>query len=134
MIATVLLSVSASVSLATTAEGGLEGAFSAWKSQFRKVYASVEEEAAAMRAFIANEAIIVEHNAKQLSYTLGHNEFSDLTWEQFSARYITDLHLNRAPKNMERDYLKMNASIPDSIDWVTKGAVTPMCVRRPCVL
>ena len=82
MIATVALSFSAAASLASAVEDRLEGPFHAWKAQFHKVYANVEEEAAALRAFAANEAIIVAHNAKQLSYTLGHNEFSDLTWEQ----------------------------------------------------
>ena len=101
--------------------------YEAWKSKFGKKYETIEEEAKAMKTFSANDQFILNHNKEGHSYTVGHNEFSDLTWEQFSARYITDLHLNRAPKNMERDYLKMNASIPDSIDWVTKGAVTPMC-------
>ncbi len=55
--------------------------FDAWRAQFHKSYATVEEEAAALAAFTSNSAIIAEHNAKGLSYWLGHNEFSDLTWE-----------------------------------------------------
>ena len=67
---------------------GLQAEFVAWTKKHAKHYASVKAELAASAAFIANDAIIEEHNAKKLSYTLGHNEFSDLTWEQFRATHL----------------------------------------------
>ena len=39
-------------------------------------------EASAAAAFASNDVIINEHNAKGLSYWLGYNEFSDMTWEE----------------------------------------------------
>ena len=64
---------------------------------------------------------------RRISQLTGRTDVQSLS-PQFSARYMTGLHLNRAPTNMERESILMsNASIPDSVDWVTKGAVTPMC-------
>ena len=55
----------------------------AWKKAFNKKYDNLSDEAAAMEAFATNDKLITEHNNKGLSYTLGHNEFSDMTQEQF---------------------------------------------------
>jgi len=109
--------------------------FAAWKRAHGRAYDTVEEEAAALRAFEANDVIIEEHNAKGLSYTLGHNSFSDLTWDQFRAAHMGELYLNRAPKNMMRVHLKGNAlgaPLDDAVDWTTKGAVTPIKNQARC--
>ena len=44
-----------------------------FKQQFGKEYPKAESEASAFAAFQSNEAIITSHNAKNLSYWLGHN-------------------------------------------------------------
>ena len=80
-------------------------AFEAWKREHHKTYPTAAAEAAALEAFTANDVIIAESNAKHLSYTLGHNEYSDMTWETFSQTVMSELFLNRAPKNMERVHL-----------------------------
>jgi hypothetical protein len=43
-----------------------------------------ETSATAAFAFASNDAITNEHSTKGLSYWLGHNEFSDMTWEEIS--------------------------------------------------
>merc|ERR1719506_3288967 len=86
-----------------------------------------------MSAFASNEVIIAEHNAKGLSYTLGHNEFSDLTWEEFHATHMSELFTNKAPKNVNRVFIRNDeAPLADSVDWVTKGAVTPVKNQQRC--
>ena len=103
------------------------------KSQFAKAYKTVEEEAKALEAFTSNEAIILEHNAKKLSYTLGHNAFSDLTWAEFEAHYMGNLFLNRSPKNYMRKHLTgIGQAVNASVDWVSKGAVTPVKNQARC--
>ena len=109
--------------------------FEMWKKTHTKSYDTVEEETTALRAYESNDAIIREHNAKNLSWTLGHNEFSDLTWEQFKRQVMSGgdaLFLNRSPKNMQRKILNLGAPNPDSVDWTTKGAVTPVKNQQRC--
>ena len=99
--------------------------FGAYKTMFGKSYGSADDESAAKAAFFANDAIIATHNAKGLSYWLGHNEFSDLTWEQFKAQYVGRFEDN--PHNARaKNYKALPAATDDSVDWVTKGAVTPI--------
>lgn len=38
-----------------------------------------------LQNFANNDDLIAEHNAKRLSYTLGHNQFSHLTFDQWRA-------------------------------------------------
>jgi len=107
--------------------------FESWKKEMGKSYATVDEMTAAVTAFAANDKIIEETNAKNLSYKLGHNEFSDLTWEQFQARHMSELFTNRNPTNAERVHITMGGNtIADSIDWVEKGAVTPVKNQQRC--
>jgi len=110
--------------------------FQSWKSLHSKSYRTVVDEARALNAFISNEKIITEHNAKGLSYTLGHNEFSDLTWEEFKLNYMAGgnpLFTNTPKRNPMRVHIKeQGLDIPDSVDWTTKGAVTPVKNQGQC--
>ena len=108
--------------------------FEAWKRTHEKAYATFEEELEALKAFESNEMIIREHNAKNLSWTLGHNAYSDLTWEQFKNKHMSELFLNRNPKNARRAFIQQSGiKMADAKDWVSMGAVTPVKdqVRRP---
>jgi len=115
--------------------------FDSWKRAHNKSYSSAAEEAEALLAWESNDAIIKEHNAKGLSYWLGHNEFSDLTWEKFNAFYMSSssaLYLNRAPINSQRVFVQPAETVdtvesaPDSKDWVTDGAVTDIKNQGRC--
>jgi len=117
---------------APTVEVPMTEKFEAWKSKFAKSYETVEDEAAALAAFTSNEAIINERNNQNLSYKLGHNKFSDMTWEQFEAHHMGSLFLNVPPKNSQRVHLKLGDAVADSVDWVTAGAVTPVKDQARC--
>jgi len=107
--------------------------FDAWKRQFGKEYDTVEAEMAAEMAFEYNDAIILKTNAQNLSFTLGHNEFSGFTWEEFQRAHMSELFLNRPPKNVERMHFKEGGyQLADSVDWVAKGAVTPIKNQGRC--
>jgi C1A family cysteine protease len=105
--------------------------FELYKEKYGKTYTN---EAAALAAFTENDKIIQEHNAGDFSWTLGHNEFSDLTWEEFSSKYVggydSNPHLNRTK---DYDYsLLEKTDLADSVDWVTKGAVSPVKNQAQC--
>merc|ERR1719313_2963902 len=122
-----IYTIAAAAALALTTQLPLNREFDAWKKVHKKEYSSLEEEIYALKAWEENEIIIQQHNAKNLSWTLGHNEFSDLTWEQFKEKHMSELFLNRVPTNIRRVYLtQKNFKLADSKDWVAEGAVTPV--------
>merc|ERR1712046_265798 len=57
-----------------------------WKNEFGMAF-NGEEDAARQTAFEANIAFIESENAKGNSYTLGVNQFSHLTNEEFKAQF-----------------------------------------------
>mmetsp|Transcript_826 Transcript_826/g.2232 ORF Transcript_826/g.2232 Transcript_826/m.2232 type:complete len:453 (-) Transcript_826:496-1854(-) len=114
---------------------GLINEFNQWKLQHAKAYPSTDAEAAALAAYSTNDAIIRSHNAKNLSYSLGHNEWSDMTWEEFSTTVMSELFLNRNAKNARRIHLKDTEhalALPSEVDWVAKGAVTKVKNQQRC--
>ena len=65
--------------------------------------------------------LILEHNAGTSSFTLGHNQFSHLTFKEFEATYLS------TPTPRTEGTRLVNAfegvTVPESIDWSTTGAV-----------
>ena len=103
--------------------------FRNWMREFKKSYGLSETP---KRFVIWNENYdrILEHNAKGLSWTLGLNQFSDLTLEEFSAMYLGFKYDPNAPRN--EVLLEIDESKPQTFDWRTKGAVTPVGNQGQC--
>ena len=59
------------------------GHFEDWVNQYNKEFQTVEEKAKRMLIWLENHVLIETHNAKVSSFTLGHNEFSDMTHTEF---------------------------------------------------
>ena len=83
--------------------------------------------------FERNLAAIHAHNAKGLSWTEGVNQFTDMSEQEFQ-RYKGKVFNGHDP---EVPRMKFSAGIatkdlPDSIDWRTKGAVTPTKNQGGC--
>jgi hypothetical protein len=99
-----------------------EAKFARWAQLFPGKQATKE-------AFLANDKIIAEHNAQNgTDYTLGHNEFSGLTADEFKAIYLS----SPMPAREARDFAEVSEEIAGSIDWTTKGAVTPVKNQAQC--
>lgn len=104
--------------------------FAIYKQHFGKTY--THNEATAFEAFSENDKIIRGHNAGNFSWTLGHNEFSDMTWEQFKDIYVGGYHAgSNRTKNYDYSLLEVT-DLEDSVDWVSKGAVTPVKNQGQC--
>jgi len=83
--------------------------------------------------FKANLDTINAHNAGDASWTMGMNQFGDITPDEFQATYLSGYN------HIERDFARsqMEADLDDvevaaAIDWVSKGAVTPVKDQGQC--
>ena len=97
--------------------------FASYKLFHDKVYSSTTEEAHALNAFSANDDLINSHNSQPgRSYSLGHNEYSDLSFTDFTASFLNSY----SPLNLTATSPMTAETFPpeDSIDWTTRGAVT----------
>jgi len=134
----VILAVLAAVASLSTAAAevpihDLDGLFEQFMDDFRKSYDGIEREV--RRAiFKENYKYIQEENSKGHSYTLGITEFADMTSDEFA---LTHLGLRPPAKQWGSlpdlgVHTPSNLSLPSSVDWRAKGAVTPVKDQAQC--
>lgn len=110
-----------------------EAKFFDWLTQFKTQVPTGERFVHMLENFAANQDLIEEHNAKGLSYTLGHNKFSHLSYEEWKVE--VRLGLDRSTNTTAPLVHSAPADVttlPTSIDWVTKGAVTGVKDQGSC--
>lgn len=92
-----------------------------WAVQHNKSYQTLEEYAFRFENFTKTHLAIETVNAKpDETVVLGHNQFSDWSDSEYST------FLNYTPKDTYRTQqptLLETNDLPDSINWVEKGAV-----------
>lgn len=109
-----------------------ETKFDSYKREFLKSYANAEREMAAEAAFFENDAIISDHNELNHSYWLGHNAFSDMTLEEFKHLYTGGYKPGHSHQRNFDFSLLNSTGVNASLDWTTKGAVTPVKNQESC--
>jgi C1A family cysteine protease len=82
--------------------------------------------------FKSNYAMITEHNLAGKSWTLAVNEYADLSWDEFRAQ-----KLGYKPVTVEgipRKTIDLSGmvTVPETVDWRTKNAVTPVKNQGSC--
>jgi len=105
-----------------------ENAFAGFLKTHGKIYEG-EEIQYRFSVFKSSMDTIFEHNQGNHSWTMGINQFSDLTPVEFEKMHLGYIHRPGAPRN-EEPLLGMETA--NDIDWTTKGAVTPIKDQGQC--
>ena len=103
--------------------------FEQFKADYGKRYTKDGEEQYRKNIFLRNLIKIQEHNANpKNTYTVGVNQFTDLTQAEFEATYLT----LQVPKRSYKEVDVTSTSINGDIDWVAAGKVTPVKNQASC--
>lgn len=134
-------------------DGLMPHQFLTWMNDHSKVYDTKEETKLRFEIWKSNDAFIEFHNSKQPSpsYILGHNHFSDLTFEEYrkmnklgdySRGIVSPVSPRTRSRSVKRSIPSTNSlrssrrldgnDLPDEIDWVNQGAVVPVKNQGMC--
>lgn len=122
-----------------------EQKFIDWMKEHNMEFKSGVEFVERLAIFSNNHDYIEEINAQNLPYTLGHNQFSHMTRDEFARYNKLGVYSNYSPYATEksgvegptptfrRQHPRRNVKGDDVIvDWTTKGAVTPVKNQGQC--
>ncbi|KAF8705761.1 hypothetical protein HU200_030964 [Digitaria exilis] len=121
-----------------SSHGKLMELFEQWLSRHGKAYASLEEKLRRFEVFRDNLHHIDETNRQVSSYWLGLNEFADLTHDEFKATHLGVISMPDEQQTIKTTskafrYEQVDASsLPKSVDWRKKGAVTGVKNQGQC--
>jgi len=107
--------------------------FAQFKEQFGKQYHTRSEHQRRFNIFSENLKKYEEHNKSGASWTMGVNQFSDLTEAEFESFHMGGY--KKTPlvaASMEGLTVKRAKDLPASVDWRDKGAVTPVKDQGSC--
>jgi len=107
-----------------------EAKFMEWMAEWGKSYGTRAEFEFRLARFLETEMNIIENNMSGASHVLAHNKMSDYT----DAEYQRMLGF---VQGMEFDLGEVDEEMPEenlatSINWVSKGAVTPVKDQGSC--
>jgi len=100
--------------------------FNSWAKEHNKVYASDEERAMRYGVWKDNLQLVKQFNSEGHSWTLGMNDFADLTHEEFASTHLMTPQTFPVAKEL-RSNKRYTA-----IDWRSKGAVTAIKDQGQC--
>jgi len=108
----------------------VDDVFDSWRESYSKTYGSAQEHVDRLSVFNQNKIIVEKHNQGNHSWTMGLNEFADLTSEEFGVRLGLLPNLRQGASG--NVHVPSGVAPAASIDWRTKSAVTPVKNQGSC--
>jgi len=106
--------------------------FTNFQERFSKRYSTIQELETRFAVFRKNFIGILAHNADfSQNFTMGVNQFTDLTPEEFKAQYVGGLKTTVGSYGC-KSFSSSATGSPSSIDWRTKGVVNPVRDQGQC--
>ncbi|KAI2492552.1 C1 peptidase-like protein [Fragilaria crotonensis] len=130
--------------------------FHSWRQEFAIEYKTAKELEERMQVWLQNHVFIETHNNQDppASYELGHNQFSDLTWDEYKAynklgEYSPGIMMDKLVVLVDGNEVgadiatsrrlagRISAAdeptdVPDSVNWIERGAIPPVKNQGMC--
>jgi len=103
--------------------------FEAWKSENGRIYSTADEHNKRFEIFEKNLNFIKSHDAEATGFTVGLNQFADLSGCEFKMM-MNGMNITRVPKHFPVNHNIQPTA--DIVDWRTKGAVTGVKNQGQC--
>lgn len=118
----------------------LHDLFEKWAKDFKYAFNSHGEYLEIFEKWVSNHKFIEDFNSRNLTYTLGHNQFSGMDLADFrkylgyiTVGYNTRHQIDIGSESSNYSFRKLSSSsLPSSVNWVTAGAVTSVKDQGQC--
>jgi hypothetical protein len=119
--------------LVAVASGSLINKFEDWIREFKIKFETYKHYDAMLEKWIENHKFIEEINSKNLTYKLGHNQFSGMDSTEFRSYLgVSKLLFDENKNTVKKMTLRTVSKVPKAVDWVEMGAVTPVKDQGQC--
>ena len=107
--------------------------FSNFQERFSKKYSSLEEMEERFAVFRENFRAIRKHNSDlSQNFTMGVNQFTDLSPAEFKATYVSGLKAAPLQATGCKSFSSGASGAPETVDWRLHNAVTPVKDQGQC--
>lgn len=106
--------------------------FDDWSKRFAIKFRDDRHYENTFLTWVSNNKYIEEVNAKNLSYLLGHNQFSGMNSDEFQTYLGLSGELKVSYQQRQYEVLVDSLELPPSVDWTKTGAVTPVKNQGQC--
>jgi len=106
--------------------------FTNFQAKFNKFYNTIEEFEMRFVIFRTNLRNIILHNLDHSqNFTMGINQFTDLTAEEFKTQFTGGLKTEVGSYSCGK-YSNHEDNLPEVVDWIKKGVVNPVRDQGQC--